>query len=178
MAAVELLLGLGAAVISGDLHPPPAPQVIYPSAGSAVPAFFTHAPTDVGAWVDLVALFKRAVRIHGRVDHVFCNPGAMPDDCGSLPPPTGLGVSGDLKEPDHAGLDTNLKGAMNTAALAIYHMQTQDPPGGSLVLNSSITGPPRGSFRSVDDGKPSPPPPTSAHSAALFLDPSSLETSC
>ncbi|KAK8118105.1 uncharacterized protein PG998_006386 [Apiospora kogelbergensis] len=108
LAAVGLLLGLGAAVISGDLHPPPAPQVIYPSAGSAVPAFFTHVPTDVGAWADLVALFKRAVRIHGRVDHVFCNPGAMPDDCGSpLPPPLVLAyIKGSL---DVAGLSSTIR---------------------------------------------------------------------
>lgn len=137
LATVELLLGLGAAVVSGDVQPPPAPQVIYPSEGSA--AFFTYVPTDIGVWGDLVRLFKRAMKVHGRVDHVFVDAGvpSLGDYFSSL----SLDDDGELQEPSHAVLDVNLKGTINTASLAIHHMQTQEPPGGSVVLNSSIMSP-------------------------------------
>ncbi|KAK7911500.1 hypothetical protein PG985_013981 [Apiospora marii] len=139
LATVELLLGLGAAVVSGDAQPPPAPQVIYPSEGSA--AFFTYVPTDISVWADLVRLFKRAMKIHGRVDHVFANAGVstLDDDFSSL----SLDADGELQEPSHAVLDVFLKGTINTTSLAIHHMQTQDPPGGSVVLNGSMTSPQR-----------------------------------
>ncbi|KAK8137144.1 hypothetical protein PG984_005084 [Apiospora sp. TS-2023a] len=139
LATVELLLALGAAVVSGDAQPPPAPQVIYPSEGSA--AFFTYVPTDIRVWGDLVQLFRRAIKVHGRVDHVFASAGFPSlDDCFSS---LSLDADGELQEPSHAVLDVNLKGTINTAALAIHHMLTQDPPGGSIVLNSSITNPQR-----------------------------------
>ncbi|KAK8029590.1 Short-chain dehydrogenase/reductase ATR7 [Apiospora rasikravindrae] len=131
LATVELLLSLGAAVVSGDQHPPPAPQVIYPSAGSDVAAFFTYVPTDVGVWADLVRLFQRAIQVHGRVDHVFANAGT-----GGVP--SRARGEGDY-EPCHTVLDVGLKGAINTTTLAMHHMRAQDPRGGSIVINGSIT---------------------------------------
>lgn len=136
LTTVELLLGLGAAVVSGDAQPPAAPQVIYPSEGSA--AFFTYIPTDISVWADLVQLFKRAIQVHGRVDHVFANAG-VPSSLGNYFSSLSLDADGELQEPSHAVLEVNLKGTINTATLAIHHMQTQEPPGGSVVLNCSIT---------------------------------------
>ncbi|KAK8054526.1 hypothetical protein PG994_009593 [Apiospora phragmitis] len=133
LATVELLLSLGAAVVSGDVQPPPAPQIIYPSTG--VTAFFTYQQTDVTVWADLRRLFQRAVKVHGRVDHVFACAGVQSrsNDCASS---LAIDADGELQEPSHAVLDCHLKGAMSTATLAIHHMRTQDFPGGSIVLNS------------------------------------------
>ncbi|KAK7959338.1 uncharacterized protein PG986_004192 [Apiospora aurea] len=140
LATVELLLGLGAAVVSGDQRPPPAPQVIYPSAGSDAAAFFTYIPTDMGVWADLVRLFQRAIQVHGRIDHVFANAEGVPLR-GDYVTAMALGADGEPQEPCHTVLDVHLKGAINTTTLAIHHyMRTQDPQGGSIVLNGSTTG--------------------------------------
>ncbi|KAK6836049.1 hypothetical protein PG987_006544 [Apiospora arundinis] len=153
LATVELLLGLGAAVVSGDLQPPSTPKVIYPSAGAAVPAFFTHVPTDIGACADLMALFRRAIKVHGRVDHVFVTTGGgggvplfhnyyAPSPAGGRP----AGIT--LDEPSHHEDTAKLKGAMNAVVLAVHHMWTQDSPGGSVVVHTSATGLQR--FQGID----------------------------
>lgn len=125
LATVDLLLSLGASVVSGDVNPPPseAPGLLF-------------VKTDVSKWEDLRALFKKAKEHHGRIDSVFANAGIGPranylaletDD------------QGELKEPSHELLDIGLRGLINTACLALHYMKEQ-PEGGSIVLMGSSTG--------------------------------------
>lgn len=126
LSTVALLLAQGASVVSGDVQAPPE-----------MPAGrFTHVPTDVAKWADLVALFKQAKAAHGRVDHVFCNAGVGPRADYLA---TDVDANGDLKEPTYALLDIGLRGLMNTATLAIHHMRDQ-PEGRSIVIMGSTTG--------------------------------------
>lgn len=135
---MQLLLSLGASVVDADIHPPA--ESIDPSAA------FTFHHTDVTSWADLTALFKRTKDLHRRIDHVFANAGISPrtnyltlevDD------------DGELKEPQSPTIEVNMKGAINTAILAIHHMRNQpDPVGGSIVITCSIASVQR--FRSVD----------------------------
>ncbi|KAJ4863505.1 short chain dehydrogenase domain-containing protein [Trichoderma breve] len=129
LATVNLLLSLGASVVSGDLNPPPA------SEPTETPDLL-FVRTDVAKWDDLTALFKKAKEHHGRIDCVFANAGIGPranylaletDD------------QGGLKEPSHELLDIGLRGLINTASLAVHYIKDQ-PEGGSIVLMGSSTG--------------------------------------
>jgi NAD(P)-dependent dehydrogenase (short-subunit alcohol dehydrogenase family) len=123
---VDFLLSLGASVVSGDVQPPQKQHE-----GS-----FTFVKTDVSVWADLVALFKKAKEVYGRIDHVFANAGLGPRaDYLS----TQVDDNGDLIEPTHALNDVSLKGVVNTCTLAIYHLR-QQPEGGSIVISGSTTG--------------------------------------
>lgn len=139
LATVNLLLSLGASVVSADLLPPVEPVVV----GS--PAF-TFIKTDVTEWSDLLALFERAKEIHGRIDHVYANAGISPR-ANYLS--TEVDEKGRLKEPASLTLDVNLKGVINTATLGIYYMR-QQPEGGSVVISASVSSVQR--FRAVDYG--------------------------
>ncbi|KAJ4130238.1 hypothetical protein NW768_007221 [Fusarium equiseti] len=126
LATVDYLLNLGASVVSGDVQPPPKQHE-----GS-----FTFVKTDVSVWSDLVALFKKAKEVYGRIDHVFANAGLGPRaDYLSMQ----TDDNGDLIEPNHALFDVSLKGALNTCVLAIYHLR-QQAEGGSIVIMGSTTG--------------------------------------
>ncbi|KAI0175364.1 hypothetical protein BJ166DRAFT_172828 [Pestalotiopsis sp. NC0098] len=134
LATVKLLLAQGASVVSGDVQPHP----------ETVTGPFTFVKTDVTAWSDLVALFKKAKEVHGRIDSVFVNAGIGPRaDYLS----TEVDANGDLKEPSHAVFDVGLKGAVNTTTLAIYYLR-QQTEGGSIVIMGSSTGIQR--MRAVD----------------------------
>ncbi|RGP74455.1 short-chain dehydrogenase [Fusarium longipes] len=126
LSTVELLLSLGASVVSGDVQPPQKQHE-----GS-----FTFVKTDVSVWSDLVALFKKAKEVYGRIDHVFANAGLGPRaDYLS----TQVDDNGDLIEPSHALMEVSFKGVVNTCTLAIYYMR-QQPEGGSIVISGSTTG--------------------------------------
>ncbi|KAH6645031.1 short chain dehydrogenase [Truncatella angustata] len=126
LATVELLLSLGASVVSGDIQAPAEK----PSGA------FTFVKTDVTKWSDLVALFKQAKETYGRIDAVFANAGLGPRaDYLS----TEVDENGDLKEPTYALFDVSLKGVINTATLAIFYLR-QQAEGGSIVINGSSTG--------------------------------------
>ncbi|KAM0363146.1 hypothetical protein ACHAO7_010341 [Fusarium culmorum] len=136
LATVELLVSLGASVVSGDIQ---APQ-------KRIQGSHTFVKTDVTKWEDLLALFKEAMRIHKRIDHVFANAGIGPrTDYLS----TQLDQHGDLLEPSSQTLEVNLKGVINTTTLATYYLRRQ-PEGGSIVITGSATGFQR--FRAVDYG--------------------------
>ncbi|KAI1841514.1 hypothetical protein JX265_013479 [Neoarthrinium moseri] len=136
LATANLLLSLGASVVNGDIQPPAEAE----SHGGAL----TFVETDVTRWADLVALFRKAKEVHGRIDHVFANAGIGPRaDYLS----TAVDENGDLKEPTYDLLDVGLKGLMNTATLAVYYIR-QQTEGGSIVLNGSTTGLQR--LRAVD----------------------------
>lgn len=139
LATVNLLLSLGASVVSADLLPPVEPVVVDSPA-------FTFIKTDVTEWSDLLALFERAKEIHGRIDHVYANAGISPR-ANYLS--TEVDEKGRLKEPASLTLDVNLKGVINTATLGIYYMR-QQPEGGSVVISASVSSVQR--FRAVDYG--------------------------
>ncbi|KAI0104241.1 putative 15-hydroxyprostaglandin dehydrogenase [Nemania sp. FL0031] len=145
LATVQLLLSLGASVVGADVHPPVEGTESTP----ASPQFTFH-KASVTEWSDLVAVFKKTTELHGRVDHVFANAGIGPSTnyVGALE----LDANGDPKEPSTAVLDVNLKGVINTTALAVHYMR-QNPggaSGSSIVINASATGLQR--FRGVDYG--------------------------
>ncbi|CAF3605877.1 hypothetical protein SNK03_002101 [Fusarium graminearum] len=126
LSTVEFLLSLGASVVNGDVQPPQKQHE----------GPFTFVKTDVSVWADLVALFKKAKEVYGRIDHVFANAGLGPRaDYLS----TQVDDNGDLIEPTHALMDVSLKGVVNTCTLAIYYLR-QQAEGGSIVISGSTTG--------------------------------------
>ncbi|PQE22011.1 hypothetical protein CJF30_00010026 [Rutstroemia sp. NJR-2017a BBW] len=126
LAVVDLLLSLGALVVSGDIQSPP----------SSDKPNFSFVKTNVTSWADLTALLKKAKEEHGRIDSVFANAGIGPR-ANYLVLETD--ESGELKEPNHETVEVNLKSVMNTACLAAHYLK-QQPEGGSIVLMGSSTG--------------------------------------
>jgi|TARA_R110002003_G_scaffold239_5_gene17224 NAD(P)-dependent dehydrogenase (short-subunit alcohol dehydrogenase family) len=124
LASVELLVSLGALVVSGDIQPPP-------TTGD-----FLFVKTDVRNWKDLTNLFKAAKDKYGKVDYVFANAGIGPRaNYLALE----VDENGDLKEPNKDTLDINLNSVVNTATLAVHYIKDQ-AEGGSIVLMGSSTG--------------------------------------
>ncbi|PSN59574.1 NAD(P)-binding protein [Corynespora cassiicola Philippines] len=124
LATVELLVSLGALVVSGDIQAPPAP------------GDFLFVYTDVKSWADLTRLFKTAKEKHGKVDFVFSNAGIGPRaDYLNL----GVDENGNLKEPNKDTLEINLNSVVNTVTLAVHYLK-QQPEGGSIVIMGSSTG--------------------------------------
>lgn len=108
---------------------------------------YTFIQTDVSIWKELLALFNGTKNIYGHIDHVFVNAGIGPRaDYLSMQ----LDENGDAVEPSGQLFDVSLKGVVNTAALAIFHLRRQEE-GGSIVITGSATGLQR--FRAVDYGK-------------------------
>ncbi|KAK5146480.1 hypothetical protein LTR32_001938 [Rachicladosporium monterosium] len=64
LATTQLLLKLGASVVSGDINPPPVEH-----------DRLSFIKTNVTQWSDLVALFDHAKERHGRIDHALANAG-------------------------------------------------------------------------------------------------------
>jgi hypothetical protein len=119
---VELLLSLGATVVSGDIQNPPAE------------GDFLFVQTDVRKWADLTKLFKAAKDKHGRVDYVFANAGIGPRaDYLNL----AVGSDGELLPPCPDTVDINLNSVVNTVTLATHYLKAE---GGSIVIMGSSTG--------------------------------------
>jgi NAD(P)-dependent dehydrogenase (short-subunit alcohol dehydrogenase family) len=87
-------------------------------------------PTDVADWAQVKALFVAAVRVFGRVDALFNN-------AGRGAPPARI----DEMELDdwHAVLDANLTGSVLCARAAFAQMRVQNPQGGRIINNGSIS---------------------------------------
>ena len=124
MGTVELLLHQGALVVGGDLNQSPTQH-----------DNLTFQQTNVASWADLVSLFKLATSKHGRIDHVFVNAG-ISGRTNLLEEQ--LDENGDLLEPNHSVWDINLKGAVNTVALAIHYLRQRDTDG-SIVMTASAS---------------------------------------
>lgn len=123
LATIQLLLSLGARVTMGDMNPPPiqSPNL-------------TFLKTDVTSWSSLKALFKTAKENNDRVDHVFANAG-ISGRANYLD--AKVDGDGELLEPTSLVYDVNLKGMINTSYLGLHYMQSQSPPGGSIVCTAS-----------------------------------------
>lgn len=144
LATVELLLELGANVVVGDQQPIP---ISHDS--------LTFLETNVLSWPSLLALFNKAVELHGQVDHVFANAGigGFRADYFSS---SFDEATGELLEPSNLTYDVNLKAVINTAYLGMHHMRQQQQRtstgggggGGSVVLTASASSFQR--FRNVD----------------------------
>jgi NAD(P)-dependent dehydrogenase (short-subunit alcohol dehydrogenase family) len=87
-------------------------------------------PTDVRDADAVEALFAAAVRRHGRIDLLFNNAGMS-------------GPAGTIDELDPADwatvIDTNLTGSFLCARAAFRAMRSQDPQGGRIINNGSIS---------------------------------------
>ncbi|KAH6872457.1 hypothetical protein BKA58DRAFT_428627 [Alternaria rosae] len=125
LATAELLLSLGALVVTGDIQTPPA---------SVADCHFVQ--IDVRHWGDLTKLFKAAKEKHGRVDFVFANAGVGPRaNYLALE----VDENGDPKEPNEDTLDINLDSVVKTVTLATHYLKGQ-AEGGSIVIMGSSTG--------------------------------------
>lgn len=97
-----------------------------------------HIPTDVAVWTSLLNLFDASISQHKRIDHVFVAAGVRgfkADYLGeSFDPSTGA-----LQEPPSHTFDINLRAAINTAYLGLYHMRHQSPAKGSIVVTGSAS---------------------------------------
>jgi NAD(P)-dependent dehydrogenase (short-subunit alcohol dehydrogenase family) len=125
LATVELLVSLGASVVSGDIQAPPA----------RVQGDFLFVQTDVTSWTDLTKLFKAAKEKHGRLDYVFANAGIGPR-ANYLA--LDIDENGDPKEPNRDQSEI-LNSVINTATLGVHQMKEQTE-GGSIVIMGSSTG--------------------------------------
>jgi NAD(P)-dependent dehydrogenase (short-subunit alcohol dehydrogenase family) len=87
-------------------------------------------PTDVRDADAVDALFAAAVQRHGRIDLLFNNAGMS-------------GPAGTIDELDPADwatvIDTNLTGSFLCARAAFRAMRSQDPQGGRIINNGSIS---------------------------------------
>lgn len=64
LAATKLLVGLGAKVVVGDVNECPEKS-----------DHVTFVKVDVRDWQQQLAMFKKAIEVHGKIDHVFANAG-------------------------------------------------------------------------------------------------------
>ncbi|EMD64776.1 hypothetical protein GGP41_002951 [Bipolaris sorokiniana] len=125
LATVELLVSLGALVVSGDIQPPPV---------SNANCHFVQ--IDVRNWADLTKLFKAAKEKHGKIDFVFANAGIGPRaNYLALE----VDENGDPIEPNQDTIDINLDSVVKTVTIAAHYLKTQ-PEGGSIVIMGSSTG--------------------------------------
>jgi len=99
---------------------------------------------DVQSWSSMNTLFLTTWNACGKIDIVVANAGLQTTSFWK----DLLDINGDLKEPDWKVIDTNLKGIMATAKLALYYFQKNENPGGRCVIIGSPEGYLRGSKQS------------------------------
>ena len=121
--AVEYFTKHGAKVLNGDLQEP-----------KSIPKGAFYQKTDASDWNDLLALFKKAIEIFGRIDIVVPNAGIVDTDIKHV------GDDGDPVKPEFAALKVNLIGQMYTVKLAIHYMRKQQPQGGVIISTVSRDG--------------------------------------
>ncbi|OAL30478.1 hypothetical protein AYO22_01676 [Fonsecaea multimorphosa] len=122
---VHYLTKCGVKVLIGDLQPPTEP-VDGP----------VYQKTDAGSWDDLLALFKKAQQLFGRIDIVVPNAGF--GDRGDYY--FKQEANGDPIKPEFSCLKVTLIGQMYTVKLAMHFMRYQNPQGGVIVSTVSRSG--------------------------------------
>ncbi len=134
LSAVQLLLSLGASVVSADLREPAEGAVSSPQ--------FTFYKANVTKWQELVGLFKKTIELHGQVDHVFSNAGVGPET--NYINGIELDDNGDPKEPNSVVLDVISKvQSTQRPSRSTISVRTQ------VVVVSSSIALPRGSSASA-----------------------------
>ncbi|GAB3766395.1 SDR family oxidoreductase [Ramlibacter monticola] len=124
-AAAEALLGAGWKVAVAGRRPEPLKEVVAQAAERALAV-----PTDVTDAGSVEALFQETVKAFGRVDLLFNNAGM------------GLGAAPleDIATADWKRVvDTNLNGMFYGIQQAFRVMKAQDPMGGRIINNGSIS---------------------------------------
>jgi len=124
-AAASALLGAGWKVAVAGRRPEPLKEVAAQAADRAIAV-----PTDVTDPASVEALFQQAVQAFGRVDLLFNNAGM------------GLGAAPleDMAVADWKRVvDTNLNGMFYGIQQAFRVMKAQDPMGGRIINNGSIS---------------------------------------
>lgn len=132
---------LGANVVVGDQQPTPISH-----------NGLTFLEINVTSWPSLLALFNKAIELHGQVNHVFANAGIGGFRADYLASSLDE-ATGELLEPSSLTYDVNLKAVINTAYIGMHHMRQQQQQGtstagGSIVLTASASSFQR--FRNVD----------------------------
>ena len=110
-------------MLNGDIQEPPQLQE---------GAFYQK--TDASNWEDLLALFKKAIDLFGRIDIVVPNAGIVDSDYTHVDP------EGEPVKPEFAALKLNLIGQMYTVKLAMHYMRKQQPQGGVIISTVSRDG--------------------------------------
>lgn len=119
----EYLSNHGAKVLNGDIREP-----------STTLDGVYYQKTDASEWDDLLALFKKALELFGRIDIVVPNAGIVDSDF------THIDSEGEPVKPDFAALKINLIGQMYTVKLAMHYMRKQRPQGGVIISTVSRDG--------------------------------------
>jgi 2-keto-3-deoxy-L-fuconate dehydrogenase len=128
LATAELFVVEGAAVVLVDIQAEALGRVaeVLRLQGHRVVA----SPGDVTRSEDVRRAVERAVAEFGRLDVLFAN--------------AGIGYSGELVETSDDDWDrvmaVNAKGVFLCARESVRQMLAQQPPGGSVVINGSISG--------------------------------------
>jgi NAD(P)-dependent dehydrogenase (short-subunit alcohol dehydrogenase family) len=127
-AVAHALAGAGWVVVLAGRRPDALADVA--GRGSALPGGFLVVPTDVTDEASVRALFDQAVERHGRVDLLFNNAGtgAPARDLDAIP----------LQE-WNAVVAVNLTGAFLCTREAFRVMRSQQPRGGRIINNGSIS---------------------------------------
>jgi NAD(P)-dependent dehydrogenase (short-subunit alcohol dehydrogenase family) len=121
-AAARALLAEGWSVVAAGRREAPLKETIGDADGLAV-------PTDVTSPASVAALFEATVARYGRVDLLFNNAGL-----GALATVAELAV-----EDWQRVLDTNVTGTFLCARAAFRAMAAQEPRGGRIINNGSIS---------------------------------------
>ncbi|KAK5173626.1 uncharacterized protein LTR77_002307 [Saxophila tyrrhenica] len=124
LAAVKICVSLRAKVVVGDVNE-------CPEKSDAV----TFQKVDVTDWKQQSALFKKAIEVHGAVDHCFANAGIGPTDTFTKDT---FDSAGELEPPNMKTMEINLNGPIFTSKLALHYLR-KNPEGGSLVITASAS---------------------------------------
>jgi NAD(P)-dependent dehydrogenase (short-subunit alcohol dehydrogenase family) len=122
-AVAVALLARGHQVVAAGRRPEPLEETLAGHQGIAV-------PTDVADEAAVQRLFAHAREAYGRVDLLFNNAGIF-----GTPAPIEDVALADWQR----GVDTNLTGAFLCAREAVRTMRAQDPKGGRIINNGSIS---------------------------------------
>src|SRR3954447_24704645 len=121
-AAAKALIEAGWSVVVAGRREPPLQETLGDADGPA-------APTDVPAPASVSSLFTATLQLYGRVDLLFNN--------------AGVGLNKPLTEISYEEwtrvVDTNLTGSFLCAQAAFRAMAEQDPRGGRIINNGSLS---------------------------------------